>query len=97
MKKQPTNQPTSYWLENGDMVFPFDTNAYALPPWVIMRRGQRMDIKNLSIDSVKPLSRFYGSDRSLGRYMTEREAREALRQYAKKHGLKPAYEKGAIW
>ena len=90
--KEPREMPTSYYLENGDIIFPFNAHTYCLPPWIIMRRGPRQPPdKAWYDDPIKPLSRFYGDGSFNRRYMTDVEAKEALYQYAKKHGLRPAY------
>ena len=89
--RKNAKRPTSYWLQNGDMIFPFDAHTYCLPPWIIMRRGKRKPpTKDWRHDPIKHISRFYGEGR-LTRYRTEMEAKEALYQYALEHGLEPAY------
>lgn len=89
--KKAVERPTSYWLGNGDMIFPYDANTYSLPRWIIMRRGKRRPLTDdWENDPIKNLSRFYGEG-SLSRYRTEAEAKEALYHYALEHGLKPAY------
>lgn len=76
-----THGPSSYWLPDGRIVFVFDTGTTYRPAWVIgvrKKRGEKTEI-----------SRYRGQD--LGRYITEKQAREALRAYAAKRGLRPAY------
>lgn len=82
------NEPMSYWLPDGQIIFAYDTQALHYPPWVIAKRGKRAS-KRFTDNSVKEVARF--RDGTLKRYKTEEEARAALHRYAKEHGLKPAY------
>ena len=82
------SEPMSYWLPDGQIIFAYDTQALHYPPWVIAKRGKRAS-KRFTDNSVKEVARF--RDGTLKRYKTEEEARAALHEYAREHGLKPAY------
>jgi len=82
------SEPKSYWLPSGELIFAYDTQAMHYPPWIIARRGRRASRK-FSDASVKAIVRH--KDGSLRRYKTEAEALAALHEYAREHGLKPAY------
>ena len=82
------NEPMSYWLPDGQIIFAYDTQVLRYPPWVIAKRGKRAS-KRFTDNSVKEVARF--RDGTLKRYKTEEEARAALHRYAKEHGLKPAF------
>lgn len=83
---------TSYRLPSGQLIFPYDTRSTLFPPWVIMRLDKRLRPEEMNGKKFhSPLSRFYGKERELGNFRTEEQAREALRKYAEKYGLDPAY------
>ena len=82
------SRPTSYYLPDGQIIFAYDTQARKYPPWIIAKRGKRGRDQFFST-AIKPLVRF--NDGNLKRYKTEEEARAALHEYARLHGLKPAY------
>jgi len=82
------SEPKSYWLPSGELLFVYDTQAAHYPPWIIARRGKRASRK-FSDAEVRAIVRH--EDGSLRRYKTEAEALAALHEYAREHGLKPAY------
>ena len=82
------NGPISYWLPDGNLIFAYDTQSISRPPWIIAKKGKRTS-RRFTDNSIKVITRY--RDEGLRQYKTEEEARTALHQYAKKHGLKAAY------
>lgn len=80
--------PISYWLPDGQLIFAYDTQSISRPPWIIAKQGKRGS-KRFSDNRVKAITGFH--DEGIKRYKTEAEARATLHEYARKHGLKPAY------
>lgn len=79
--------PTSYRLPNGNLIFPYDTGNTVIAPWVIVeRRDARRQVIGMPA-ATKDLVPVKG----LQRYRTEIAARMALKEYAEKHGLEPAF------
>ena len=79
--------PTSYWLREGVLVFPYFTGSSNAPPWIIVIRGNRRKrIFGHSLPTHE-LIRFT----ELGYYSTEYDARMALHKYAMEKSLEPAY------
>ena len=75
------SEMSSYWLPDGKIIFPYDTQNAHYPPWVIGAREKRGEKTEIS---------HYRSP-EFGRYITEKQARKALNAYAVKNGLTPAY------
>ena len=83
--------PTSYWLPDGQMIFPYDTDSRSVPPWIIVKRGNRMRTEfTMEEGGTNSFTRFR-EGRLGNRFKTEEEARAALHRYAREHGLRPAY------
>ena len=80
--------PTSYYLPDGQLIFAYDTQAFHYPPWIIAKQGKRGS-KKFNGNRIKAITGFH--DNGIKRYKTEAEARAALHEYAREHGLKPAY------
>lgn len=76
-----TKKPTSYYLPSGKLLFPYNTYNNILPPWVIGIRDKRGEGCNVSTFNIGKKSRF----------TNEEDAIRALRAYAEKHELTPAY------
>lgn len=72
---------TSYYLNDGRIIFAYNTQMRRYPPWVIGVRSAR--------GKQCGIARY--TSKEFGRYKTEAEARSALRRYAEANGLKPAY------
>lgn len=80
--------PTSYWLPNGELIFAYETEDINHPPWIIAKKGNKAT-RRFTDEKVRTIVRFRPAGSK--RYKTEAEARTALHEYAREHGLKPAY------
>ena len=81
---------TSYRLPNGELIFPYDCGTKLIPPWIIVVRGKaRRHLSFGETIEIRELIRVNNSE--LKRYKTENEAKKALKAYAEKHGLEPAF------
>ena len=78
------NEPKSYWLPDGRIIFAAQFNKLAgdKPNWWIAVRQDR--------GNHNTMTKFKGAGRIKG-YFTESECQFDMRKYAESKGLKPAY------
>lgn len=75
---------TSWYLNDDELIFPYDSGNTRIPAWYVAKMGTRK-----SGFCGRNIARFYGD--GLVRYSDEQACRLALKEYAERHGLKPAW------